>query len=106
MNFKSFLLTVLSISFATSSFAQANLLSAKSPEEIGVRTEAQKAVDNDKPLEYGYVDDRDIMFGKMTWEKVVLDERVNFPLYYPIDTNNIGSDRRSLFDVQIGRAHV
>ncbi|GAA3780954.1 gliding motility protein GldN [Corallibacter vietnamensis] len=99
MNFKSFLLTVLSISFATSSFAQANLLSAKSPEEIGVRTEAQKAVDNDKPLEYGYVDDRDIMFGKMTWEKVVLDERVNFPLYYPIDTNNIGPDRRSLFDV-------
>jgi len=35
----------------------------------------------------------------MTWEKVVLDERVNFPLYYPIDTNNIGSDRRSLYDV-------
>ena len=35
----------------------------------------------------------------MIWEKVVLDERVNFPLYYPIDTNNIGSDRRSLFDV-------
>src|SRR5690606_13261313 len=42
---------------------------------------------------------RDIMFSKMTWEKVVLDERVNFPLYYPIDTNNIGPERRSLFDV-------
>jgi len=37
----------------------------------------------------------------MTWEKVVLDERVNFPLYYPIDTNNIGKNRRSLFDVLI-----
>jgi len=36
---------------------------------------------------------------KMTWEKVILDERVNFPLYYPVDTNNIGSERRSLFDV-------
>jgi len=35
----------------------------------------------------------------MTWERVVLDERVNFPLYYPVDTNNIGKDRRSLFDV-------
>lgn len=99
MNYKSFLLTVLSVSFVTASFAQANLLSAKSPEEIGVRTEAQKAVDNDKPLEYGYVDDRDILFSKMTWERVVLDERVNFPLYYPIDTNNIGKHRRSLFDV-------
>jgi gliding motility associated protien GldN len=39
------------------------------------------------------------MFSKMTWERVVLDERVNFPLYYPVDTNNIGKDRRSLFDV-------
>ncbi|MFV0571351.1 MAG: gliding motility protein GldN [Xanthomarina gelatinilytica] len=99
MNYKSFFLTVLSISFVSASFSQANILNAKSPEEIGVRTEAQKAVDNDKPLEYGYVDDRDIMFSKMTWERVVLDERVNFPLYYPVDTNNIGKDRRSLFDV-------
>lgn len=99
MNYKSFLLTVLSISFVSASFSQANILNAKAPEEIGVRTEAQKEVDNDKPLEYGYVDDRDIMFSKMTWERVVLDERVNFPLYYPVDTNNIGKDRRSLFDV-------
>ena len=99
MNLKSFLLTVATVFTATSMFAQANVLNAKSPDEIGVRTEAQKAVDNDKPLEYGYVDDRDILFSKMVWEKVVLDERANFPLYYPIDTNNIGSDRRSLYDV-------
>ncbi|SFZ94925.1 gliding motility associated protien GldN [Flaviramulus basaltis] len=99
MNLKSLLLTVATVFTASSMFAQANILNAKSPEEIGVRTEAQKAVDNDKPLEYGYVDDRDILFSKMVWEKVVLDERSNFPLYYPIDTNNIGSDRRSLYDV-------
>ena len=99
MKYKSFLLTVLSISFVSASFSQANLLNAKNPEEIGIKTDAQKEVDNDKPLEYGYVGDRDIMFSKMTWERVVLDERVNFPLYYPVDTNNIGKDRRSLFDV-------
>lgn len=99
MNLKSFLLTVTAVFTVSSVFAQANILNAKSPEEIGVRTEAQKAVDNDKPLEYGYVDDRDVLFSKMTWEKIVLDERANFPLYYPIDTNNIGSDRRSLYDV-------
>jgi len=28
-----------------------------------------------------------------------LDERINFPLYFPVDTANIGSDRRSLFHV-------
>jgi gliding motility associated protien GldN len=99
MKLKSFLLTAATILTVSGAFAQANVLNAKSPEEIGVRTEAQKAIDNDKPLEYGYVDDRDILFSKMTWEKVVLDERANFPLYYPIDTNNIGSDRRSLYDV-------
>ncbi|GAA4936228.1 gliding motility protein GldN [Algibacter agarivorans] len=99
MNLKRFLLTVVTVFTASSMFAQANILNAKSPEEIGVRTEAQKAVDNDKPLEYGYVDDRDILFSKMVWEKVVLDERSNFPLYYPIDTNNIGKNRRSLYDV-------
>ena len=98
MNYKSLLAIVFGVAFTAQVNAQANILNAKDPDQIGFRTEEQKALDNDKPLEYGYVDDRDIMFAKMTWEKVVLDERVNFPLYYPVDTNNIGSDRRSLFD--------
>ncbi|MFB9055875.1 gliding motility protein GldN [Mariniflexile ostreae] len=99
MKLKSFLLILATVCSVVTSFAQANILNAKSPDEIGVRTDAQKAIDNDKPLEYGYVDDRDILFSKIVWEKIVLDERANFPLYYPIDTNNIGSNRRSLYDV-------
>lgn len=79
-------------------FSQANLLNAKIPEEIGMKTEAQLLLDNDKPLEYGYVDDRDIMFSRMVWEKIVLDERVNFPLLYPIE-NNLGDNRKPLFEV-------
>lgn len=98
---KRFLLTIITAFTATGVYAQANILNAKSPEEIGVRTEAQIAVDNDKPLPYGYVDDRDILFSKTVWEKIVLDERANFPLYYPIDTNNIGNNRRSLYDVLV-----
>ncbi len=99
MKLKSFLLTVLCVFIATNSFAQANILNAKKPEDVGVKTDDQKKLDNDKPLEYGYVDDRDIMWSKMTWEIVDLDERANFHLYYPVDTNNISSHRRSLFDV-------
>ncbi len=99
MKFKSILLTVLGLFVANTINAQSNILNAKIPEEIGLKTEAQLLLDNDKPLEYGYVDDRDILFSKMTWERVVLDERANFPLYYPVDTNNIGKDRRSLFHV-------
>ncbi len=99
MNLKNVIVIVLCAFVATSTFAQANILNAKTPEEIGIKTDAQKLLDNDKPLEYGYVDDRDILYSRMTWEKIVLDERVNFPMYYPIDTNNIGKNRRSLFDV-------
>ncbi|WP_298902441.1 gliding motility protein GldN [uncultured Psychroserpens sp.] len=101
MNYKFLLSIVAAVGFTSSMCAQANLLNAKTPQEIGVKTEAQLALDNDKPLEYGYVDDRDILFSKMTWEKVVLDERVNFPLYFPVDTNNIGKERRSLYHTLI-----
>ena len=99
MKLRSFLLTIMCVFIAADSFAQANILNAKKPEEVGVKTDAQKKLDNDEPLEYGYVDDRDIMWSKMTWEIIDLDERANFHLYYPVDTNNIGTNRRSLFDV-------
>jgi gliding motility associated protien GldN len=98
MNLKSFLCIGIGVLAANTMFAQANILNAKIPEEIGMKTEAQLLLDNDKPLEYGYVGDRDILFSKMTWEKVVLDERVNFPLYFPIE-DNLGDDRKSLYMV-------
>ena len=87
------------IAGTTVSFAQSNLLNAKSPEEIGQKSAAQRISDNDKPLPYGYVHDRDVLMGKTVWEIVDLDERINFPLYYPVDSLNIGSERRSLYDV-------
>ena len=99
MNWKNVLLIGAICLLPASIMAQANILNAKKPQEIGVRTEAQKALDNDAPLEYGYVDDRDILWSKTVWETIDLDERVNFPLYYPIDTVDIGADRRSLYDV-------
>ena len=79
--------------------AQANILNAKKPEEIGQKTKEQITADNDAPLPYGYVDDRDILWSKTVWEVIDLDERVNFALYYPLDTIDIGPDRRSLYDV-------
>ena len=102
MNIKNVVLSVFCLLMTSVSvFAQLNVLNAKTPEEIGVKTEDQLAYDNDSPLPYGYIDDRDILWSKSTWEIIDLDERVNFPLYYPIDTNNIGLERRSLYDVLI-----
>jgi gliding motility associated protien GldN len=101
MNWKSVLIIASAAFLPVSGLAQANILNAKKPEEIGIRTESQKEIDNDAPLNYGYVDDRDILWSKTVWETIDLDERVNFPLYYPTDTVGIGSDRRSLYDVLI-----
>lgn len=99
MNWKNVLLMGAVTLLPASIMAQANILNAKLPEEIGVKTDAQIALDNDTPLDYAYVDDRDILWSKTLWETIDLDERVNFPLYYPTDTIDIGSDRRSLYDV-------
>lgn len=99
INVRNFLIAIISIAGSTASFAQSNLLNAKTPDQIGIKTAAQLISDNDKPLEYGYVHDRDVLMGKTVWEIIDLNERINFPLYFPIDTANIGSDRRPLYDV-------
>lgn len=101
MNWRNLLSVVFFVAGSTTSFAQSNLLNAKVPADIGKKSAAQLLKDNDKPLEYGYVDDRDILMSKKTWEIIDLDERINFPLYYPIDTAAIGKDRRSLYDVLV-----
>nr|WP_116216206.1 gliding motility protein GldN [Allomuricauda sp.] len=99
MNWKNvFIIGLLGV-LPVSMMGQANILNAKLPDDIGKKTEAQIEQDNDAPLEYGYVDDRDILWSKTVWETIDLDERVNFPLYYPTDTIGIGADRRSLYHV-------
>lgn len=80
------------------SFAQSNILNAKNVDEIGKKTQSEIQKDNDKPLDYGYVGDRDILMGRIVWEIIDLDERVNFPLYYPVE-EDLGSDRIALFEV-------
>lgn len=94
-----YLLVALSFGFVTvPTVAQSNLLNAKTPDQIGLKTAAQLEADNDKPLQYGYVHDRDVLMGKTVWEIIDLDERINFPLYFPVD-GDLGPDRKPLYDV-------
>jgi gliding motility associated protien GldN len=79
-------------------WSQANLLNAIDPSEIGKKNQKQLIADNDEPLPYGFVDDRDILWSKVVWEYIDLNERLNLPLYYPTESNQISSDRRSLFE--------
>ncbi len=99
MKVRNFLVVIVTVASSFASNAQSNLLNAKTADQIGMKTPAQMISDNDKPLAYGYVDDRDILMGKTVWEIIDLNEKINFPLYFPVDTANIGADRRSLYDV-------
>ncbi len=79
-------------------YSQANLLNAISVEQIGLKTNDQIKADIDKPLPYGYVADRDILWSKVVWEIIDLNQKINLPFYFPIDTTTVVSSRRSLFD--------
>jgi len=81
--------------------AQANLLNSKTVNQIGKKNEQQLAADNDAPIPYGYINDRDVLWSKVVWEFIDLNQKINLPYYFPIDTTNISLDRRSLFDTLI-----
>ncbi len=97
MNLKNFVMLIATVFITMFVGAQANLLNAKTPADIGVKTAEQLLADNDKPLAYGYVDDRDILWSKVVWEYIDLNERLNLPYYYPIHENSTSSNRKSLF---------
>ena len=99
--FKNCILLFFAFVVSVSLHAQANLLNSKTVDEIGRKSEQQLADDNDELLPYGYVDDRDVLWSKVVWEFVDLNQRINLPYYFPIDTTNISSDRRSLFDTLV-----
>jgi gliding motility associated protien GldN len=80
--------------------AQSNLLNAKVPQEVGQLNEQQILANEVAPIEYGYVDGRDIVWSKTVWEVIDLDERINFPYYYPTKNNGyLSRERQSLFRV-------
>jgi gliding motility associated protien GldN len=100
MNRNQLLTGVFGLLFGVLAYGQTSILNAKSPEDVGKFSETGLKMKKDsKPLAYGHVDERDVLWSKNTWEIIDLDERVNFPLFYPIDTNNIAVNRRSLYDV-------
>ena len=97
MNFRKNILAILFIfCFIFYSHSQSGLLNAKDPADIGKKDKVQQRQDEDKKLEYGYVDERDILFSKVIWEVIDLDQKVNFPYLYPIDTTVVGKERRPL----------
>ena len=98
MNRRVYYFVFVALLVSSYSNSQSNLLNATEVDQIGKQTKEKIAADNDIPLSYGYIDDRDILWSKVVWEFVDLNQKINLPYYYPIDTANISNDRRSLFD--------
>ena len=89
----------------------AGILNAPNPEDIGVRTSVQIQEDEDGPLEYGFVDDNDILWSTMVWEIIDLNQKVNFPLLYPTDLDVVGDERRPMLwwlrqEIEAGRLKI
>lgn len=81
------------------SFGQFNLLNADSPDDVGKKTKQQKALDFNQPLEYPYVDDKDILWSRIVYEYIDGYEQFNYPLFYPLEDAFFTEERRSLWRI-------
>ncbi|MDC0116858.1 gliding motility protein GldN [Flavobacteriaceae bacterium] len=85
--------------FSVNSFAQVNILNASTPSEIGIQNFDQKQSDNDSFLEFDYIDERDILWSKIVYEKIDLNEKLNFPLLFPVNDETYAKNRKSLWRI-------
>jgi gliding motility associated protien GldN len=85
--------------FSVNSFSQANILNASNPSEIGIQNYDQKQSDNDSFLDFDYIDERDILWSKIVYEKIDLNEKLNFPLLFPVNDETYAKNRKSLWRI-------
>ena len=84
---------------SVNSFSQANILNASNPSEIGIQNYDQKQSDNDSFLDFDYIDERDILWSKIVYEKIDLNEKLNFPLLFPVNDETYAKNRKSLWRI-------
>ncbi len=92
---KSLIILIVSLIFCISSYGQSNLLNAKKPSEIG--TELIKA--DKKSIEYPEIDDTDVLWSKVVYEFIDLNEKLNFQLLFPVNDEQYTSTRKSLWKI-------
>lgn len=100
-------LLVLASGFA---FSQ-TILNATSPEEFRqMRSENMRKVGDTvisnkvKPLEYGFVDDKDILKSMMVWEIIDMNDKINQPFYYDNPNGLLSKNTRSLYQILLDAA--
>lgn len=87
------------------------ILNASSPEEFRrMRDENKQKVGDTvidktvKPLEYGFVDDKDILKSMFVWEIIDMNDKVNQPFYYDNPDGLLSSPTRSLYQLLLDAA--
>ncbi len=100
-------LLVLASGFA---FSQ-TILNASSPEEFRqMRAENMRKVGDTvisnkvKPLEYGFVDDKDILKSMFVWEIIDMNDKINQPFYYDNPNGLLSKTTRSLYQILLDAA--
>ncbi|MDM1360120.1 gliding motility protein GldN [Myroides marinus] len=101
MNLKNFSLYIVFTMFSIGTFAQTSLLNAKSAADIGIMPLEQILIKAEGPIPYGYVREKDILFGIKVWENISLSEKANEMYLYPLEEslNEGGVGAKSLFKV-------
>lgn len=98
MKFVKYLFFVLFLgSFSVHSQVDFALLNAKTSSEIDSLENASLKSKENTLVSFDFIEAENILWSKMVWEYIDLKDKLNYPLYYPVDSTNVESDRRSLF---------
>ncbi|ASK32822.1 gliding motility protein GldN [Chryseobacterium sp. T16E-39] len=100
-----FLVVVSGVAFSQT------ILNASSPEEFRqMRAENKQKVGDTivdktvKPLEYGFVEDKDILKSMFVWEIIDMNDKINQPLYYDNPDGLLATQTRSLYQLLLDAA--
>ena len=82
------------ILFSNALFSQTSLLNAEKPSQF-----EDKALNNVNSLEFNEVEENDILWSKVTYEYIDLNEKLNFPLLFPVNDEQNKIGRKSFWRV-------
>ncbi|KQS91342.1 gliding motility protein GldN [Chryseobacterium sp. Leaf394] len=87
------------------------ILNASSPDEFrqmradNMRKVGDTVISNKvAPLEYGFVDEKDILKSMMVWEIIDLNDKINQPFYYDNPNGLLSKNTRSLYQILLDAA--
>ena len=75
--------------------AQTGLLNAEKPEDINKNMVSEK----EQLLEYSSIEENDVLWSKVVYEFIDLNEKLNFPLLFPLDDDKNIIGRKSLWRI-------